>query len=84
MQIEASRLYTTDQAVRRLVEMLGVSPGWTVLSGFLPDHRDDPLLARSALASTFAASLELAKTGEAELRQDKMFAPVYVRGRARS
>lgn len=84
LQVQSSQLYTTAQAVRRLTEMLGASPGWAVLTGFLPDHTDDPLLARSALASMFAASLELAKTGEAELRQDKMFAPVYVRGRTRS
>ena len=82
LQIQASRLYTTDQAVRRLTEMLGLSPGWTVLTGFLPDHDNDPLLARSALASTFAASLELAKAGEAEIRQDRQFAPIYVRGRS--
>ncbi|MEM7446301.1 MAG: ScpA family protein [Pseudomonadota bacterium] len=84
LQIRSSQLYTTDQAVKRLTEMLGLSPGWATLSEFLPDHSDDPLLARSALASTFAASLELAKSGEAELRQDTMFAPVYVRGRPRS
>jgi len=84
LQIEAVRLYTTDQAVKRLTEMLGASPGWTTLSHFLPNVADDPLLARSALASTFAASLELAKAGEAELRQDTMFAPVYVRGKSRT
>lgn len=84
LQIQAVRLYTTDQAVKRLTEMLGTFPGWADLNQFLPDHSGDPLLARSAMASTFAASLELAKAGEAEIRQETMFAPVYVRGRQKS
>jgi segregation and condensation protein A len=37
------------------------------------------LVARSALASTLAASLELARTGKAQLRQDVAFGPIYLR-----
>jgi segregation and condensation protein A len=36
-------------------------------------------LSRSALASTFLASLELTKAGRLELRQDGAFAPIYIR-----
>src|SRR5690606_5627886 len=52
LQIEASRLYSTDQALRRLVGMLGRVPGWATLSSFLPPPVSDPLVARSALAAT--------------------------------
>ena len=34
---------------------------------------------RSALASTFAAMLELARAGRIELRQDRAFGPIYLR-----
>jgi segregation and condensation protein A len=34
---------------------------------------------RSVLASTFAATLELARDGRVELRQDRVFGPLYLR-----
>jgi segregation and condensation protein A len=81
LHIEASRLFSIDEAVERLTRMLGTHAGWAPLSSYLPDIEDDPLLARSALASTFTASLELAKAGKAELRQEGSFAPLYIKGR---
>ncbi len=45
-------------------------------------RRDDALLyTRSSLASLLTASLEMAKQGKIELRQDSAFKPVYLRGR---
>ena len=41
-------------------------------------HRD---LRRSVTASTFGASLELAREGKIELRQIEPFAPLYIRDR---
>ena len=81
LQIRASRLYSMDEALRRLTEMLGAIPGWTKLASFLPSGIGDPLVARSALASTFAASLELAKTGKVSLRQERAFDEIYLRRR---
>jgi len=81
LQIHASRLFSTDEAVKRLTTMLGGIKGWADLTRFLPANIQDPLLARSALASTFAASLEMAKAGRAELRQERSFAPLLIRGR---
>ena len=37
---------------------------------------------RAATASTFAASLELAKAGKVELRQSETFAPLELRRKA--
>jgi segregation and condensation protein A len=34
---------------------------------------------RAAVAATFAASLELARTGRIELRQEGLFGPIYMR-----
>ncbi|MFZ2982338.1 MAG: segregation/condensation protein A, partial [Sphingobium sp.] len=36
-------------------------------------------LGRSALASSFVAALELAKQGKVEIRQEGIFAPLYLR-----
>jgi segregation and condensation protein A len=39
-------------------------------------------MRRSALASTFAAALELARDGRIELRQDRAFGPIWLRSRS--
>ena len=58
-------------------------PDWGSLSTFLPENLKDGILMRSALASTFAATLELVRQGHAELRQDGAFRPIYIRARNR-
>jgi len=73
------RLMTLEAAIRRLSGMLGMALEWTTLARFLPPDLGDPLLARSALASTFAATLELCRSGRIRLRQERPFAPLFVR-----
>src|SRR3546814_9753112 len=69
LQIHRTELYSVDQAVARLSAMLGAMPGWRALSSFLPrDLQHDPLLSRSALASTFAATLEMCKADRKSTR----------------
>lgn len=79
LEIETSRLYSMDRALARLTTMLGEIPHWTVLSTFLPAESTDPLVTRSQIAATFAASLELARDGVIELRQEHPFGPLFVR-----
>jgi segregation and condensation protein A len=83
LHIHRTELYSVDQAVARLSAMLGAVPGWRTLSSFLPrELRHDPLLTRSALASTFAATLEMCKAGKLRIRQDGTFAPIFLRSAA--
>lgn len=83
LQIHRTELYSVDQAVARLSAMLGKMPGWRTLASFLPrDLRQDPLLRRSALASTFAATLEMCKAGKLRIRQESTFGPIFVRSAA--
>jgi segregation and condensation protein A len=70
---------TLDSALARVSAMLGVSLDWMELADFLPLHAD-PKLRRSALASSFVAALELARTGKAELQQEVTFGPLMLRG----
>jgi len=79
LEIRAAELYSMDEALDRLGAMLGAMPEWRVLASFLPEGLAPGLLARSALAATFAASLELARTGKLQLRQDVTFGPIYLR-----
>ena len=81
--IAATRLYSLEESVMRLRHLLGVMPSWSILQRFMPavDPTHEILEQRSAIASTFAATLELVKNGEMEVRQDGLFAPIYMRRR---
>ena len=70
---------TLDSALARVSSMLGVSLDWLELRDFLPPHAD-PRLRRSALASSFVAALELARTGKADIRQEETFGPLHLKG----
>lgn len=83
LQIEPVRLYAIEEAVRRLSAILGQSLDWADLVSFLPPEPGEPLLTRSALAAHFVATLELAKAGELELRQDGLFQPIFLRRAAK-
>ncbi|WP_304614751.1 segregation and condensation protein A [Paracoccus sp. (in: a-proteobacteria)] len=73
-------IFTMEQALDRLRRMIGFTGQWTDLSVFLPDGwSDDPKRRRSATAATFAASLELARQGRLEIRQEQTFAPIHYR-----
>jgi len=84
LQVDRSAIYSMEQALERLKKLMGVTIEWGQLMSYLPDGWQlEPAKRRSAVASTFAASLELAKRGEVELRQTETFAPIFVRARQR-
>ena len=73
-------VFTMEQALERMRGLIGYAGDWTDLQSYLPDGWGaDPARRRSATASTFAASLELAKQGQIELRQAETFAPIAIR-----
>jgi segregation and condensation protein A len=78
-------LMSTEDALSRLTRMLGELPKkglqsvWATLESFIPEGIKDRLYGRSTLASTLTASLELAKQGQLEIRQEGLFKPIYMR-----
>jgi segregation and condensation protein A len=79
LQIESFEIHTVEEALGRLKSLLGSSPDWKSLWQFLPKSIMKGLIARSAIASTFAASLELAREGKLKLRQSGPFGPIYLK-----
>ncbi len=79
LHITPNDLYTVEQALERLQRLLGRTPDWQSLSHFLPPNIRGGVIARSALASTFVASLELARSGKIQLRQNSPFGPIYLK-----
>lgn len=69
---------TLESALHRVSSMLGLTLDWMQLEECLPPYAD-PRLRRSALASSFVAALELARTGRADLAQDQIFGPLRLR-----
>ncbi len=79
LKVLSLNLYSIEDAVERLQALLGNAPGWRTLASFLPADLRDSLMLRSAVATTFTASLEMVKAGKLQLRQDSAFGPIYLR-----
>jgi segregation and condensation protein A len=78
-RIEVSEHYSVEEAYRRLTQLLGAVPEWETLQRFLPHGAASGLQRRSGIATTLAASLELAKEGKIQIRQFEPFGPIYIR-----
>ncbi|MCX7371339.1 MAG: ScpA family protein [Alphaproteobacteria bacterium] len=78
-QPKPRRLFSVAEALLRLRALLGNAPGWTVLQAYLPPGLGTPLERRAALASGLIATLEEARGGGLELRQDQAFGPLMIR-----
>ncbi|WP_413871349.1 segregation and condensation protein A [Albidovulum sp.] len=82
--MDRDHVFTMEQALDRMRGLIGYAGDWTDLAAYLPEGwTADPARRRSATAATFAASLELAKQGQIELRQAETFAPIAIRRKTR-
>jgi segregation and condensation protein A len=79
LAIEPALFHSMGDALARLTRFLGRVPDWRELSSFLPKELRGEVFRRSAIAATFAATLELARSGRIELRQDRPFGAIYLR-----
>ena len=71
---------TLEHALERMRGLIGYAGEWTDLMSYLPEGWEaDPKRRRSATASHFAASLELAKGGAIQIRQSEIFAPIQIK-----
>lgn len=78
--MDRDKVFTMEQALERMRSLIGYAGEWTNLESYLPEGwESDPVKRRSATASNFAASLELTKEGQIEIRQGKVFAPLEIR-----
>jgi segregation and condensation protein A len=75
------RVWTLKHAREVLQRLLGNSMDWLALDAYLDRYLDEPGDRRTAMASSFASSLELAREGEIELRQSLTFGPLLMRRR---
>ncbi len=79
VEIPRRAVWSLKQARSALVRMVGAAGDWVALDRFLIDYTLSPQERASALASSFAASLELVREGKLELQQNAPFEPLYMR-----
>jgi segregation and condensation protein A len=75
-------VWSIKEARDRLEVLVGKCDArWVELDMFLEQYGAAPDIARTALASSFGATLEMARDGLVELSQAEPFGPIYVRKR---
>ncbi|CAM5609519.1 Segregation and condensation protein A [Mycolicibacterium aubagnense] len=84
VRIAKRGVWSLKEARTILARLIGTSADWTALDSFLIEYLASPAEKRTAMASSFAATLELVREGSMEMRQDEVFAPLYLRGRQRA
>ncbi len=76
-------VWSIKDARHRLERLVGAEAAgsWVQLDLFLGDDIPTPEISRTALASSLVASLEMARDGLIDIRQDALFAPIFMRRR---
>jgi segregation and condensation protein A len=77
--IARRRVWSLAEARLMLARLVGALDEWTALDRFLIRYLVDPGERTTAIASSFAATLELVREGRIELRQEGAFTPIYMR-----
>jgi segregation and condensation protein A len=82
-QIRPRTVWSLKEARVELERLLGIVCDWAPLDQLLAEFLVEPEMRKTALASSFTATLEMTREGALEIRQEKSFAPLMIRRRAR-
>ena len=74
--------WTVKQARAVLERMIGEMADWGAFDSWIAEYLAEPEMRPSVIASSFSASLELAREGVLEIRQAATFDKIYMRRRA--
>lgn len=74
--------WSIKEARTALERLVGVMDDWGTFDRWLAEYMQTPGMRRSVTASSFTATLELAREGLLDLRQESAFAPIYIKRRA--
>jgi segregation and condensation protein A len=72
-------VWSIKHAREWLASLLGGEPDWAALDKFLDEYKPSPALNKTVTASSFGATLELAREGYLEIRQSQPFGPLYLK-----
>jgi segregation and condensation protein A len=78
--VKARAVWSINEARLRLERLVGQSTGdWEQLDCFIERYLPAASAGRTVLASSFGATLEMAREGLVEIRQEAPYAPIYMR-----
>jgi segregation and condensation protein A len=81
VRIAKRGVWSLKDARELLTRLMGSFTEWTALDRFLIDYAVPAEERASAIASSFAATLELVREGHFQVRQDGAFAPLYLKSK---
>ena len=79
LKIENSKLYSVQEAIERLTNLIKSSSQWVDLKEFLPKKLNNVLNDNSSISSHFLASLELANKGNLKIKQENPFGTIWMK-----
>ena len=82
LTINSSELFTVDQAIERMKIMFGSITEWTNFMNLIPKFGINRIINKSSITSNFVASLELAKNGLIEVKQNETFGNIFVKAKS--
>lgn len=80
--VKRQPVWSIKEARAALEGLVGRMNNWDSLDHWIDAYLREPSLRPSVLASSFTASLELAREGTLEIRQEQAFQPIYMRRRS--
>jgi segregation and condensation protein A len=81
VQIARRSVWSLKDARSILLRLVGEAKDWTALDQYLLEFIVSPAERATAIASSFAASLEMVREGHFEIRQTRAFEPIYLRNK---
>jgi len=84
LHMEKRTVWSLKEAREELERLLGVTCEWAPLDQLIAEFLVEPEIRKTALASSFTATLEMTREGALEIRQAKSFAPLLVRRRGQA
>jgi segregation and condensation protein A len=79
--VKKQQVWSIKEARETLERLLGAMEEWGTFDRWLEKYFSTPETRRSVRDSSFTASLELAREGVIEIRQDQAFQPIFLRRR---
>jgi segregation and condensation protein A len=82
VRLTSRKVWSLAEARATLERLLQMATDWTAIDQYLIAYVVEPSMRSTVLASSLAATLEMAREGQLEIHQDAAFAPLYVRRRS--
>ena len=79
VQLPKRQVWSLVEAREALDRLIGTAGDWTALDDYLIRYMVQPAMRATVRASALSATLELVREGRMALRQDRPFAPLWVR-----